>query len=87
MKTSVAMCTYNGEKYIKTQLESILNQTVAIDEIIICDDGSNDKTIEIIAQIQLENPNKIYLYQNPINLEVIKILRKLFLFVLEIISF
>jgi glycosyltransferase involved in cell wall biosynthesis len=68
MKTSVAMCTYNGEKYIKTQLESILNQTVTVDEIIICDDGSNDKTIEIIAQIQLENPNKIYLYQNPVNL-------------------
>jgi glycosyltransferase involved in cell wall biosynthesis len=68
MKTSVAMCTYNGEKYIKTQLESILNQTVAIDEIIICDDGSNDKTIAIVAQIQFENPNKIYLYQNPVNL-------------------
>ena len=63
MKTSVAMCTYNGEKYIKTQLESILNQTVAVDEIIICDDGSSDKTIEIIAQIQLENPNKIHLHQ------------------------
>jgi glycosyltransferase involved in cell wall biosynthesis len=68
MKTSVAMCTFNGEKYIKTQIESILNQTVAIDEIIICDDGSNDKTIEIIAQIQLEYPNKIHLYSNPVNL-------------------
>ena len=54
MKTSVAMCTYNGEKYIKKQLESILNQTLTIDEIVICDDGSNDKTIEIIKQFQLE---------------------------------
>lgn len=68
MKTSVAMCTYNGEKYIKTQLESILNQTVAIDEIIICDDGSNDNTIEFISKFQVENPNKISLYSNPINL-------------------
>lgn len=68
MKTSVAMCTYNGEKYIKEQLKSILNQTVAIDEIIICDDGSNDKTTDIIGQIQLENPNKISLYKNPVNI-------------------
>jgi glycosyltransferase involved in cell wall biosynthesis len=68
MKTSVAMCTYNGEKYIKAQLESILNQTVAIDEIIICDDGSNDNTIEFVSKIQTENPNKITLYSNSINL-------------------
>jgi glycosyltransferase involved in cell wall biosynthesis len=68
MKTSVAMCTYNGEKYIKEQLESILNQTVSIDEIVICDDGSNDKTTDIIEQIQLENPNKISLYKNPVNI-------------------
>ncbi|WP_281322430.1 glycosyltransferase family 2 protein [Flavobacterium aestivum] len=68
MKTSVAMCTYNGEKYIKAQLESILNQTINIDEIIICDDGSNDNTIELISKFQAENPNKISLYSNPINL-------------------
>lgn len=68
MKLSVAMCTYNGEKYIKEQLQSILNQTVAIDEIIICDDGSNDKTIAFIELIQIENPNKISLYKNHVNL-------------------
>jgi glycosyltransferase involved in cell wall biosynthesis len=68
MRTSVAMCTYNGEKHIKNQLGSILNQSLAIDEIIICDDGSNDKTIEIITQFQLEYPNIISLYRNSINL-------------------
>lgn len=68
MKTSVAMCTYNGEKHIKTQINSILNQSLAIDEIIICDDGSNDKTIEIITQFQQEYPNKIFLHKNRINL-------------------
>lgn len=67
MKTSVAMCTYNGEKFIKAQLESILNQTVPLSEIIICDDGSNDKTIQIIQQFQLVNP-KIILHINKINL-------------------
>lgn len=68
MKLSVAMCTYNGDKYIKEQLESILNQTMAIDEIVICDDGSNDKTIAIIEQFQIEYPNKISLHQNLVNL-------------------
>lgn len=68
MKTSVAMCTHNGEKFIKYQIESILQQSLPIDEIVICDDGSNDKTIEIITQFQIEYPNKIFLHKNPINL-------------------
>jgi glycosyltransferase involved in cell wall biosynthesis len=68
MKLSVAMCTYNGEKYIKEQLESILHQTMSIDEIVICDDGSKEKTIEIITQFQEKNPNKIFLYNNEENL-------------------
>jgi glycosyltransferase involved in cell wall biosynthesis len=42
------MATYNGEKYIKEQLDSILCQLSNEDEIVISDDGSTDKTIEII---------------------------------------
>jgi glycosyltransferase involved in cell wall biosynthesis len=45
---SVCIATYNGEKYIKEQLDSILCQLGVEDEIIISDDGSTDKTIEII---------------------------------------
>ena len=40
-KISVAMATYNGEKYIKEQIDSIIHQTVEVDEIVISDDGSN----------------------------------------------
>ena len=47
---SVAMTSYNGEKYIEEQIESILNQTVKIDEIIIVDDGSIDGTIDLIKK-------------------------------------
>ena len=38
MKLSVAVCTYNGAKYIEEELLSIVNQRVAVDEIVICDD-------------------------------------------------
>ena len=48
MKIGVLIATYNGEKFIKEQLVSILNQTVKPDEIIISDDGSTDGTLEII---------------------------------------
>ena len=47
-KISVAMATYNGEKYIKEQLDSILIQLNENDELVISDDGSTDKTIDII---------------------------------------
>ena len=44
---SVALCTYNGAKYIEEQLESILRQTIPPKEIIISDDGSQDLTLSI----------------------------------------
>ena len=47
---SVCMATYNGERFIKEQLSSILNQLSKGDELIISDDGSRDKTLEIIEQ-------------------------------------
>ena len=45
---SVVMCTYNGAKYLQEQLDSILNQTYPIQEIIIVDDASTDNTRDII---------------------------------------
>ena len=47
MKVSVCMATYNGERYIKEQLESILNQLGEDAEIVISDDHSTDNTLEI----------------------------------------
>ena len=53
MKISVALCTYNGEKYIAEQLCSIFCQDeYFIDEIQIGDDGSTDHTIDIIQEFQ-----------------------------------
>ena len=47
MKTSVVISTYNGEKYIIEQLESIRTQSVPVDEVLIFDDCSKDNTVEI----------------------------------------
>lgn len=60
-KISVCIATFNGEKYIEQQLNSILSQLDAADEIIISDDGSTDKTLEIIKKI---NDKRIMLFAN-----------------------
>lgn len=46
----ILLATYNGGKYIKTQLDSILNQTVSPDKILISDDGSTDNTAELLKE-------------------------------------
>lgn len=50
MKISVCMATYNGEMYIKEQIESILLQLNASDELIISDDQSSDRTCTIVNE-------------------------------------
>lgn len=64
MKVSVAIATYNGEKYLSEQLFSIINQTYPVDEIIISDDGSSDKTLDIIKSFQSKE-NNIILIEGP----------------------
>ena len=52
MECSIAMSTYNGEKYLAEQLESIFAQTRLVDEIVISDDGSSDGTLAIIESFR-----------------------------------
>ena len=49
-RVSVAMCTYNGARFLPEQLASILSQTSPPDEMVICDDGSTDETAAIVTQ-------------------------------------
>lgn len=48
MMISVCLASYNGEKYIEEQIDSILSQLGENDELVISDDGSKDRTLEII---------------------------------------
>lgn len=61
---SVAMATYNGERYIKEQIDSILANLKKNDEIVISDDGSNDETLSIIRKYQ-ERDKRIKLINGP----------------------
>lgn len=58
---SVCIPTYNGEKYIQRQLDSILYQLSLEDEVIISDDSSGDRTLEIIKGL---NDSRIILHEN-----------------------
>ncbi len=64
MRLSVALCTYNGAQYIREQLHSILQQSMAVDEIIICDDGSSDNTVKIIRTIASTTPILVHVHIN-----------------------
>lgn len=64
---SVVMCTYNGAKFLKEQLDSILEQTYPIKELIIQDDCSTDETWDIIMEYAL-NHDVIQACRNDSNL-------------------
>lgn len=52
---SAIIAVFNGEKYITEAIESILNQTVTIDEIIVVDDGSTDNTVNKVKAFYKSN--------------------------------
>ncbi len=67
MFVEILMCTYNGEDFIELQIQSILDQSHADFKLIIVDDNSNDRTVEIIKKLSL-NDKRIELHQNKKNL-------------------
>ena len=70
---TVLMAVYNGEKFLKEAMESILNQTYKDFEFLIINDGSTDKSVEIIESF---NDPRIRLVHNEKNLKLIASLNK-----------
>jgi glycosyltransferase involved in cell wall biosynthesis len=64
MKVAILLSTYNGEKYIRSQIESIINQSYTDWKLYIRDDGSHDETLKIIYDFKVIHPNKIFLIQD-----------------------
>lgn len=68
MKISIALCTYNGAKFLSEQLESFLRQSCLPDELVACDDCSTDKTIEILKDFARKSPFPVRIHVNENNL-------------------
>lgn len=56
MRVSVALCTFQGERYLAEQLDSIASQDVPVDEVVVSDDGSTDATLEVLAEAAQRHP-------------------------------
>lgn len=69
-KIDIIMATYNGETYLKEQIDSILENTFTDWTLTICDDGSKDRTIPIVKEYEEKYKGKIILHQNEKNLGV-----------------
>jgi Glycosyltransferases involved in cell wall biogenesis len=60
----ILLSTYNGEQYLRNQIESIINQTYKNWRLLIRDDGSQDKTIEILEYYLRKHKDKIVLIED-----------------------
>jgi len=69
-KISVALATYNGERYLREQLDSLYSQTLVPDEIVVSDDFSTDNTISILEEYHLKYG--LFYHINEINLGINK---------------
>ena len=70
-KIDILMATYNGKKYLKEQIESILNQTYTEFNLLISDDASTDNTMEILKQYAIKD-TRIKIFKNENNQGLIR---------------
>lgn len=68
MKVSIALCTYNGRTFLPQQLNSFLEQTRLPDELVVCDDGSADGTLELLQSFAQTAPFPVRIKVNTPNL-------------------
>lgn len=64
LSLSVAMCTYNGSRYLGEQLRSIAAQDHLPSEMIICDDGSADDTVRLLTEFASQAPFPVHVEAN-----------------------
>ena len=68
VKISIALATYNGSKYIGQQLASFAEQTLLPCELVVCDDGSTDGTVDLIRNFATSAKFPVHVHQNPQNI-------------------
>ena len=70
IRISVALCTYNGARYLYEQLVSFVQQQRQPDELVVCDDGSTDATLEVLREFARSAPFAVHVHCNETNLGV-----------------
>ena len=63
---SIALCTYNGSKFLREQLQSLANQTLQPFEVVIADDCSTDETLSIIHEFDNILNIKVFINETPL---------------------
>jgi glycosyltransferase involved in cell wall biosynthesis len=71
-RTGVAMCVFNGVRFLREQLDSIAGQTQLPDRVAIIDDGSTDGSWEVLRQWAAEAPMPVTLHRNDSNVGVVR---------------
>lgn len=71
-RLSVALCTLDGARFLSRQLDSLLTQTRPPDELVVCDDGSTDGTVEILEDFAHRSPFPVRLARNPQRQGIVK---------------
>lgn len=64
MDISIALATYNGERFLEEQLQSIAKQTVQPSELVVCDDRSTDRTMELLEEFRESVPFDVRINRN-----------------------
>lgn len=72
MRISVALCTYNGARFLEEQLRSLACQTRLPDELVVCDDRSSDETLDILSRFAAGAPFAVAYSGNETQLGVTK---------------
>jgi glycosyltransferase involved in cell wall biosynthesis len=72
MRISIALCTFNGERYLAKQLNSFIEQTEPPFELVVCDDGSTDSTLQIVEQFARTASFPVRIFTNERNLGTTK---------------
>ena len=67
-RISIALCTYNGERFLPQQLASIQQQTRLPDEVVVCDDKSTDRTVEMVRAFAASVSLPVRIFENERNL-------------------
>jgi glycosyltransferase involved in cell wall biosynthesis len=64
VQISIALCTYNGSRFLDAQLSSLVSQNRPPDELVVCDDGSTDSTVSLLNEFASHAPFPVHIYEN-----------------------